>query len=137
MGLKQTNYMRKSNGFTLIELMVAVAVIGILAAVAYPSYAEYVRKTRRVETQTLMMDVVTRQQQRMLDVRSYATTLSDLGVTEPSQISNAYTLTLTLSAAGTVPGFTLTAAPKGTQAQESCGTLSVTNRAVKSPAKCW
>jgi type IV pilus assembly protein PilE len=129
--------MRKSKGFTLIELMVAVAVIGILAAVAYPSYMEHVRKTRRVETQTLMMDVVTRQQQRMLDVRSYATTLSDLGVTLPAQIDSAYTLTLTLSAAGAVPAFTLTAAPKGAQARESCGTLSVTNRAVKSPAQCW
>ncbi|EXU80215.1 hypothetical protein AX13_18160 [Comamonas aquatica DA1877] len=117
--------------------MVAVAVIGILAAVAYPSYMEHVRKTRRVETQTLMMDVVTRQQQRMLDVRSYATTLSDLGVTLPAQVDSAYTLTLTLSAAGTVPAFTLTAAPKGAQERESCGTLSVTNRAVKSPAKCW
>lgn len=129
--------MRKSRGFTLIELMVAVAVVGILAAVAYPSYMEHVRKTRRVETQTLMMDVVTRQQQRMLDVRSFTANLSDLGVTVPAQISSAYTLTLTLSAAGTVPGFTLTADPKGAQAQESCGTLSVTNRAVKSPAKCW
>ncbi|MBB2777076.1 UNVERIFIED_ORG: type IV pilus assembly protein PilE [Comamonas terrigena] len=129
--------MRKSKGFTLIELMVAVAVVGILAAVAYPSYMEHVRKTRRVETQTLMMDVVTRQQQRMLDVRSYATTLSDLGVTVPAQVSSAYTLTLTLSAAGAVPGFTLTAAPQGAQTRESCGTLSVTNRAVKSPAQCW
>ncbi len=129
--------MRKSMGFSLIELLIAIAVLGILAAVAYPSYAEHVRKTRRVETQTLMMDVVTRQQQYMLDVRSYAANVSDLGVTVPAQVSDAYTLTLTLSAAGAVPAFTLTAVPKGAQTKEACGTLSVTNRAVKSPAQCW
>lgn len=129
--------MRKSKGFTLIELMVAVAVVGILAAVAYPSYMEHVRKTRRVETQTLMMDVVTRQQQRMLDVRNFTDKLSDLGITLPTQVDNAYTVKITPDTSSAVPKFTVTATPKGGQAKESCGTLSVTDRAVKSPAQCW
>ncbi|MEO4047232.1 type IV pilin protein [Pseudomonas sp. CAU 1711] len=46
----------KRNGFTLIELMIAVAVVGILAAIAYPSYSEHVRKTRRAEVAAVMLE---------------------------------------------------------------------------------
>lgn len=48
----------KRNGFTLIELMIAVAVVGILAAIAYPSYTEYVKKTRRAEVAAVMLENV-------------------------------------------------------------------------------
>ncbi|WJN60325.1 type IV pilin protein [Pseudomonas sp. SO81] len=46
----------KRNGFTLIELMIVVAIVGILAAIAYPSYNEYVKKTRRAEAVAIMLE---------------------------------------------------------------------------------
>lgn len=70
---------RKVRGFTLIELLVAIAIIGILAAIAMPSYTNYVRRANRVVAKTALMQVVTRQEAFMADRKTYATTLSALG----------------------------------------------------------
>lgn len=60
-----------SRGFTLIELMVVVAVIGILAAVAYPSYQDYVRKARRAEGRTAMMELLQQQERYITQNNTY------------------------------------------------------------------
>jgi type IV pilus assembly protein PilE len=133
-------------GFTLIELMIVVAVIAILAAVAYPSYAEYLRKSRRAEAQSVLMDIATRQQQLLLDTRAYADAQNDadlaskLGVSISSTVSANYTVTSTAptpTALAPVPSFTLTAAPRGAQIKDTCGTLTLTNTGAKTPSKCW
>jgi type IV pilus assembly protein PilE len=134
---RSMNFPPKSGrGVTLIELIVVVAIVAILVSVAYPSYREYVRRSNRAAAQAFLMDVSLRQQQRFLDVRSYADSLETLGMATPSEVASFYTLTVT-PAAGPPPAFTLTAAPKGAQAADSCGTLQIDEAGAKIPANCW
>ncbi len=128
--------MRKMVGFTLIEVMVTVAIIAILAAVAYPSYLTHVRKSRRAEAQAALMNIASRQQQMLLDTRSYASTITGLNVTLPPSLGQSYTITLTIGSA-TIPTFSAQAMPLGGQLADSCGTLAVNETGVKSPSNCW
>ena len=128
--------MAPSRGFTLIELMITVAVIGILAAVAYPAYLDQVRKARRAEAQAALLNISARQQQMLLDTRSYAADTTALNVSIPATVQQTYTITLTVGT-GTVPTFTATATPAGAQAADKCGILSITQTGTKSPTTCW
>ena len=129
---------RRQRGFTLIELLVTVAIIGILAAIAYPSYQEQVRKSRRAEAQSFLMAVAGRQQQFLLDTRAYAMTVTAIGVPIPASVSSHYTLAIAV-AAGPPPTYTVTATPSGTQAYETCGTLTIDQAGAKtaSTGGCW
>jgi type IV pilus assembly protein PilE len=126
-----------TRGFTLIELMITVAVVAILAAVAFPSYQQHVRKSRRAEAQAFMMAVAARQQQFLVDTRSYAATLDAVGISTPSNVALAYTPALAASAPANT--FTLTLTPKSIQSAESCGELSIDHSGSKTPATggCW
>lgn len=128
--------MKKNHGFTLIELMITVAVIGILAAIAYPSYLDQIRKARRAEAQAALMNISARQQQMLLDTRSYAATVGALNVTIPNTVQNTYAITLSVGTA-IVPTFTATATPSGAQASDKCGALSINQVGSKSPPSCW
>lgn len=128
---------RGQRGFTLIEVMMAVAIVAILAAIAYPSYTSHVTKSRRAEAQQALMEVASRQQQFLLDTRNYASlstlTSSTVGMVISSSVSKYYTITVDSSASA----FTATAAPLGSQAADTCGSLILTNTGAKSPITCW
>src|SRR5690349_1653168 len=90
----------KSLGFTLIELMVTVVIIGILAAVAIPSYQNYIIRANRSSAQQFMLDVANREEQYLLDARTYSATIGTggLNLTTPAQLSNRYTFAVVLTA---------------------------------------
>jgi type IV pilus assembly protein PilE len=133
-------------GFTLIELMITVAIIAILAAVAMPSYQDYVRKARRADAQSFMQEVVARQQHFMVDRRAYGTDIEGptadgkLGMTIPTNVSSYYEVTIVTTNTAMPPTFTVTATPKGNQVYEKCGTLTIDQRGVKAATgtgTCW
>ena len=126
-----------ARGFTLIEVMITVAIVGILTAVALPSYLEHVRKGRRAEAQAYLQVVATRQQQFLVDTRAFVD-LATLGVVQPSTVARYYTVTLA-RVPGPPPTFSVTAVPTADQAAERCGTLAIDQAGVKTAAVagCW
>jgi type IV pilus assembly protein PilE len=135
--------MRRGRGFTLIELLIVVAVIGILASIAWPSYNRYVTRARRSDAQQFMLDISSRQEQYLLDARSYTGALDTTGLNltrngwscTATTCSNAYYDVTVAATAGPPPAYTTTATAKG--AQLSDGNLTLSNLGVKTPADKW
>lgn len=126
----------KQRGFTLIELMITVAIVGILGAIAYPSYQNAMIKNRRASAKAYLSDVAQRQQQYLMDNRAYAGTAADLKVAQPADVTRYYELAITV-AASAPPAFTATVTPISTGPQASDGPLSITSNGTKLPDGKW
>lgn len=115
---------RISKGFTLIEVMIVVAIIGILAAIAYPSYDEYVKRGNRVEGQAFLSDAAARQEKYYAQNYKYADSIAKLygvsGTTLPSE-TDKYTLSMAVVAGDA--GYTLTASQRFNDTK--CGNLTL------------
>jgi type IV pilus assembly protein PilE len=115
-------------GFSLLELMIAVAIVAILAAIAYPSYQEHLRKGRRAAAQTLLIEAANRQQQYLLDARAYALggdALTELRLTVPPEVAAFYAVTVEPDAPTIPPTYTLRAVPIAASAQASDGEITL------------
>lgn len=120
-------------GFTLVELMIVVAIVGILASIAIPSYVEYVKKGRRAAAQSHLMEIAQREQQYLLDARTYAASLTTLGITTPTDVANYYTIQVNVADAP--PSFAITATAQGTQTSD--GNLTLDSTGAKTPTGKW
>lgn len=105
-----TKYQASKNGFTLIELMIVVAVIGILAAIAYPSYIDSVRKSRRADAKTALMENA----QRMETFYAREGKYTSATLSSSNSPEKYYTLALNAGAST----YTITATPAGDQAND-------------------
>lgn len=118
----------KGSGFTLIELMVALTVVALLAAVAYPAYQDQMRKGRRAAAQAFLMDIASRQQQYLLDARTFALgdgAIAALSLTVPADVSPFYAVTVTPAVASVPPTYQIVATPIASSAQAPDGVLQI------------
>jgi type IV pilus assembly protein PilE len=132
--------MTRPLGFTLLEVMVVMAVIAILAVVAYPGYQSYLKRAHRSSVQSLILDLANREQQYLMDKRSFAggaaavATLIPSGV--PSEVSNYYDLMITANA-GPPPTFEIKATPKAGSPLAGEAPFTLDQNGTKLPAGKW
>ena len=132
---------QNNNGFTLIEVMIVVVIIGILAAIAYPSYDEYVKRGNRAEGQALLTDAAARQEKFYSQNFKYTTAIADLYGGATSKTSETKKYTLALSSVNNDGGYTLTASPQFTDTK--CGNLTLTALGIRGESGtkdvdyCW
>lgn len=130
--------MKLYKGFTLIEVMVTVVIIGILSSIAYPSYIQYVTKSARTEGVAAVMKVANLQEQYYLDNRVYTEDMEDLGLSANPYITEHGHYSV---ASDGTTSMTITATAQGTQASRessTCQTITLTDAGVKGPSEeCW
>ncbi len=130
--------MTRNGGFTLIELMVVVAVIAILAAVAVPSYQQFQIRATRSAAQQFMLDIATHQKQHLLDARTYVAVDDNahvaawnaLDLVIPPEVAEFYEISVATTS--TPATFAITAEPKSGTRQAGDGDLTLDQRGAKS-----
>ena len=119
--------MKKKLGFTLIELMITVAIVGILASIAYPTYQDSVMKSRRVDAQGALLVYANTMERYFTVNNTYVDAPTNSGTTY-------YDITISTNPAVTASTYTLNATPKGVQLNDKCGTLTLTHTGFKCPS---
>lgn len=128
-----------------MELVTVVSIVGILAAIALPSYFNYIVRTNRSQAKQVLEDIANHQEQYRLDARTYTTTIGSggLNMVIPSDVNANYTFTAAISGndcannAVVAPAYVLTAAPTTTGTQTNDGSLCLDSGGNKTPTDKW
>lgn len=143
---KSNSCSNKQTGFTLIELMIVVAIIGVISAIAFPSYNSYMKKARRTDAKVALTKMADAQERYYLQNSTYTTSVTDIGGANSEE--GHYTLSAAAGANGLLNGFVLSAVADSDGAQVTdtkCKTFMLTSTGVKSSkdssdatsTKCW
>ncbi len=130
----------KTRGFTLIELMIVVAVLAIIASIAYPSYREQMRKTYRSEAKAALMDAAAKAERHYTQFGNYGGTIPIPATTE----NGYYSINLAAGTSARPQTFTITATRAGTQVADECGNFVIDQAQSKTvtggslgATECW
>ncbi len=138
----------RPRGFSMVELMIVVAIVGILAAIAFPSYTEYIRRSQRAEARTVLLEAEQFMQRFYAANERFDQTRGGTAVALPAQLQRSpqtgtQLYTIAIANVNRV-SFTLSATPGGPLSGDKCGTFTVTNTGVRNVtggsgtvAECW
>ena len=122
----------KQRGFTLVELMIVIAIVAILVSLALPSYQQSIRKGRRADAQADLIEFANQAERIFTQTNSYA------GTALPA---NTTFYTYSFGAGPSATAYTIVATPAGTQSSDKCGTMNLTQAGVRTHSGtetgCW
>jgi type IV pilus assembly protein PilE len=130
-----------ASGFTLIELMIVVAIVGILAAIAIPSYVDYVERAKRNDAKAVLLEASQFMERRFTENRSYAGSVLPTSLEQSPRDGLAW-YNVTIGDLGATT-YTLTAAPKSGWTPKKCGSLTLNQVGARgistsdSLSDCW
>jgi type IV pilus assembly protein PilE len=125
----------RQQGFTLIELMIVIVILGVLAAIAIPNYQEHRVSARRGAAQAVMLELASKEEQFRLDTMNYTNTIGANGLEAsiPTEVSSNYGIAIT----GAPGAFTITATPIAGTPQVPDGALTINSSGLKTPSAKW
>ena len=124
-------------GFTLMELMIVVIIIGILAGIGYPSYQQYAREAKRTDAHTTLLRVASLLEKFYSNNNGYTTSTTVLGYATDPAISNERHWAVSISSANPASSYLLTAVPANNHVDPACASITFTSAGAQNPATCW
>lgn len=137
----------RQHGFTLMELIITMVIIGILTAIAIPSYTAYIQRSNRSEARSALLEAATWMERWRTQIGTYGNTLGTPTVSPaafpftqvPATGTAKYTIAAPAIAALGI-GYTITATPTGVMTGDPCGAFSIDQTGARTPtvpAHCW